>query len=42
MEKFITNKSLYLMGPIKDVLGELRRLANEHKTVQDYINTCLN
>jgi len=42
MEKYITNNSLYLVGPIQDVLDELRRLACEHKTVQDCINTFLN
>lgn len=42
MEKYITNNTFYLVGPIRDVLDELKRLALKYNTVKDVINLYLN
>jgi hypothetical protein len=42
MEKFVTKNSLYLVGSLKDVLEEIRRLSKEYNTVLDCINVYLN
>jgi len=42
MKRYITNHSLFLAGPIQDVLKELKLLALDYITVEDVINSYLN
>ncbi|MDK2822592.1 MAG: hypothetical protein PWP71_510 [Clostridia bacterium] len=42
MRKYITSNSIYFVGPLKEVMKELRKLAQDNITINDVIKKYLN